>query len=271
MTPRRSHALALALITAIALGACRDEEPEPAAASPSPTEIEETSPSEEFVILPESGKLPISNSCIDIDGDYRGSLPDGGLLLLRGMDGDRVSVQLLPSADADLLATDPADDLGITTEGDYVVGEPTVYTEDGSNSLTFEFAALWGVDTPACEEGDAGSVDPETLYNSAFVDDEEFVLDNMCQIQEPGFLDYYAAMESLEDGMFITIHLELAETNEGGGEYVELTESGLGGVVDDLDLDGTVYRGTAFISNEGDAEGSVLAFALDTEGVPTCD
>ena len=105
---------------------------------------EQTEPAQQDEILIVDGEqMPILESCVDNSGQYTGNLADGGIFILRGGNGpDESFVDFLPSANADPLSSKEPEDTVVASEGSFVTGTSTVYTEDGANSLELEFGII---------------------------------------------------------------------------------------------------------------------------------
>lgn len=153
------------LLAISALTACSDDEPadtteiEAGASAEASLEAEESpaveqpDPEErEFVAIDDGVQIPITESCVDNSGTYKGTLPGQGYFILRiGNAPDESLVDFLPSATADPLSSQTGDDTIITDNStSYVTGTSTVYTEDGANSLNLEFGIIIEDVDPAC-------------------------------------------------------------------------------------------------------------------------
>ncbi len=105
----------------------------------------------EFLTVDGGEQLPITESCVDTSGVYKGQVEGGGLLILRGGGGPQeVFVDFQPSADADPLSSQSAEDTVLTQEGALTAVTTTVTTEDGANSLELEFQLVIGAIDEKC-------------------------------------------------------------------------------------------------------------------------
>ena len=106
---------------------------------------------EEYVRVDGGDEYPVETSCIDTNGQYTGTLADGGVFILR--DGDATGesfVDFLPSAGADPLSSREPGDTLVDGDDGFVTGTTTVYTQEGANSLDLEFGIVVGDTVPAC-------------------------------------------------------------------------------------------------------------------------
>jgi hypothetical protein len=105
---------------------------------------EQTDPAtQDEILIVDGEQMPILESCVDNSGQYTGNLADGGIFILRGGNGpDQSFVDFLPSENADPLSSQEPEDTIVTSEGSFVTGTSTVYTEDGANSLELEFGII---------------------------------------------------------------------------------------------------------------------------------
>ena len=105
----------------------------------------------EFVTVDGSEKLAITESCVNGSGIYKGQVEGGGLFILRGGSAPQETfIDYQPSADADPLSSQSADDTVLTQEGALTTGTTTVTTEDGANSLELTFQITIGAVDETC-------------------------------------------------------------------------------------------------------------------------
>ena len=132
------------LIATLAFTACTDDDS--SGAPDEPTTTPETSP-DEYITIEGGEEFAITESCVDTNGQYTGTLPEGGLFILRdGIEPAGRFVDFLPSQDADPLSSKEAEDTTVSNEDGFVTGTTTVYTEDGANSLELEFGIIEDTD-----------------------------------------------------------------------------------------------------------------------------
>jgi hypothetical protein len=135
------------LVATLAVAACGgDDDNEPQAGEDSAPGVEGTDgepPIQDEFIVVDGQQTEIVESCVDTSGQYTGNLPEGGLFILRGGTApDENFVDYLPSQDADPLSSQKPEDTTVTSEGSFVTGDSTVYTEDGANSLEIQFGII---------------------------------------------------------------------------------------------------------------------------------
>ena len=132
--------LSIALLLFAACGG-DDENGNKEPGSGEPTGVEPTDNAmQDEILLVDGEPFPIVESCVDNSGQYTGNLAEGGIFILRGGNGPEESfVDFLPSENADPLSSQEPEDTIVTSEGNFVTGTSTVYTEDGANSLELEF------------------------------------------------------------------------------------------------------------------------------------
>ena len=162
-TMTRTAVSALALTLAACAGA-PETAPSPTAAptvaptlGPSVAPTVAPSPDHvDFVVLPPGDRIELSATCRfeGPDGDLilRGDLPGGGAIQLRrGDDGGDIEVSLLPSADADPVATRDAADTTWSEEDGVITGTTTLWLAEGADErMEVEFAIRWDESVPEC-------------------------------------------------------------------------------------------------------------------------
>ena len=136
-------ALVGAVVALLLFAACGDDENNAEEPDGEQT-TEQTDPgTQDEILLVDGEQFPILDSCVDNSGQYTGNLADGGIFILRGGNGpDESFVDFLPSENADPLSSQDPEDTVIASEGSFVTGTSTVYTEDGANSLELEFGII---------------------------------------------------------------------------------------------------------------------------------
>jgi hypothetical protein len=137
-------ALVGAVIALLLFAACGGDDNDNAAEPDGEQTTEQTDPAtQDEILLVDGEQYPILESCVDNSGQYTGNLADGGIFILRGGNGpDESFVDFLPSEDADPLSSEEPEDTIVASEGSFVTGTSTVYTEDGANSLELEFGII---------------------------------------------------------------------------------------------------------------------------------
>jgi hypothetical protein len=151
----RKLTIVLMVALAATFGACGGDDGDDAAL---PEDIVETAADalddisqDEFVTVDGGDRFSITESCVDTSGVYKGQVEGGGLFILRGGGAPQEAfVDFQPSADADPLSSQSAEDTVLTQEGALTAGTSTVTTEDGANSLELEFQITIGTIDETC-------------------------------------------------------------------------------------------------------------------------
>ena len=134
--------LSIALLLFAACGGDENGTDEPGSGEPTGVGPTDNAMQDE-ILLVDGEQYPILESCVDNSGQYTGNLADGGIFILRGGNGPEESfVDFLPSENADPLSSQEPEDTVVISEGSFVTGTSTVYTEDGANSLELEFGIV---------------------------------------------------------------------------------------------------------------------------------
>ena len=130
------------LICTLAFAACGGDDENGSDPAAEETDGGEETTQEEYIVV-DGEQIAIVESCVDTSGQYTGTLPEGGLFILRdGAAPEESFVDYLPSQDADPLSSQKPEDTVVTSEGSFVTGDTTVYTEDGANSLEIQFGII---------------------------------------------------------------------------------------------------------------------------------